>query len=767
MKIFYLGSFLISFLIVLATVPFIRRLALRIGFMDVPTVRKIHINPIPLGGGVGVFIAFIVVAGIIGGVSGFAGYQPAIGIIVGISLIVLIGLYDDYFEMDAQVKLLGQFIAAIVFLAFIKDVSPIMQMPAYPIFVVLWIVSLQNALNFLDNMDGLCGGLSMMIAAGFGILFVLKGMPLYAILSFSLAGAATGFLKYNLPPARIFLGDTGSLLFGYSLACLGIVHFNSSPTFAEALAPVLIMAYPLFDLTFVVITRLNEGRKVYIGGKDHSSHRLSYLGFSKRATVFLIYIINLLLVISGVIIYFLIESPFRILLVVVFALSLAFVGSHLYKNILYLKFRILAVFLDIASINLGFVAYCLIRYYSGLMAYSTILPLYTVVVPLIWINIFWLVLYSATGLYDLPFESDYGKHVIALIKSLLAGVAIFLVVNFNPDSGFLISVKSVVIYVIFVMILGLISRFFLVKFLHSRIESGNRRINCMVVGLNNIDQAVGPVSVIGDRYNVVGYAGEGAYKTLKRLGDRDKLHDLLREYKTARVFLDLADSNYNDLRDVFDSAFYMETQYLIAGPLGDNLKGLNIQKSSIENVFILSLKYRKIFMRLIKRAIDVLVAAVILLISSPIFLCHLLAAKLKRHRYLRKDNLYGVHGRAIPNYSFYSNHNTNGISLNKQLRLPAFLTVFKGGLSLVGTVPLPPSEAVADSRKYPGYWRRELIKPGIWGPAHFSKREEYFENELKYMQNMSILSDIYWIVFGVVKTVFLSGKRKYAGSEAN
>ena len=767
MNIFYLGSFISAFIIVLATIPLIRKYALKLGFMDVPSARKIHIDPIPLGGGVGIFLAFILVVAVAAGFKGLEGNQPAIGIIVGIALIVLIGLYDDYFEMDAQAKMLGQIIAAVVFLAFVKDVSPIMSFPAYPVLAVLWIVALQNALNFLDNMDGLCGGLSMMIATGFGVLFVLKGMPVYAILSFALAGAATGFLRYNLPPARIFLGDTGSLLFGFSLACLGIVHFNTSPTFADALSPVLIMAYPIFDLTFVVITRVNEGRKVYIGGKDHSSHRLSYLGFSKRMTVFIIYLINLLLVISGVAIYFLVESPLRILLLVVFALTLAFIGSHLYKNILYLKYRILTVFVDVASINISFILYYLIKYYSSLMPSTEIMPFYTLAIPLIWINIFWLVIYSAMALYDLPIEVKYRKHAFAIIKSLVVGVAIFLVVNFNPDTGFVISLQSVFIYIGFVLILSLIGRVFIDLFFHSRLKSENKKINCVIMGFNGSSHAGDFVDSIKRYYHVVGFVGDGDYKPLVKLGERQELHDILREIKSARVALDLAGDDYNDLRDVFESAFFMETQYLIGGPAGDNFKGLNVKNLSINNVFILSLRYRKIFIRLLKRAIDVLVSGCILVIASPIFIWHLIIAKMKRARFLKKFNLYGVHGKLIPSYDFYRNPGGEDAISTRFLGLPAFLTVLRGGLSLVGTVPLTPSEAVADSRKYPGYWRRELIKPGIWGPAHFGRHENYFENELKYMQNMSILTDIYLIVIGIIRMVFLPGKKKYVRSEVN
>ncbi len=765
MKYYYLNSLLLSFLVVVSLMPLIRRLALRVGFLDLPSARKVHASPIPLGGGLAVFISFVAVIIAMTFVFDFSDARPAIGIIVGATLIVIMGLCDDYYNMGFQVKLLGQIIAAVLFLTFIKDVSPMMSFPAYPVLAVLWIVSLQNALNFLDNMDGLCTGISMMIAVGFGVLFAIKGMPVFAVMSFALAGAAIGFLRYNLPPANIFLGDTGSLLFGFSLSCLGIVHLNSSGNLVEALAPLLIMVYPIFDLTFVIITRLNEGRKVYIGGKDHSSHKISFMGFTKRTTVFVIYLINILLVFSGVLIFFLEGSPLGTIIVVIFALALAFIGVHIYKNILYIKDKIISVLTDLAAINLAFLFYYIFKYKSGLLEFSTFLPLDILLIPLVWINIYWIFLYAVTGLYDIPFELNFRYHGFAVIKTLLAGTVIFLLINFRFGEGFLISLSSMLVYIFPLLVLNMISRYFLSGYLKRKLKSSKKKVDCVLVKLSPAGEIDSSIKPFEEHYNIIGYTGEGDYSYLKRLGGFDELYDVLKENKIARVILDISEKNYDNLKDIFSSAFYLETEFLIVDKKSDNLKGLKKFKTFIENISLITIRYQKFFARAVKRGMDVAFAVLILLISSPIFVYRYIQSKINKLPFLVKVSFYGRDGHVKNCLDFY-NHALRFSNRDFiQPSLPSLISVISGSLSLVGTLPLSLKKAAEDMKNIPGYWRRKLVKPGIFGMAHLSDKNEYFDNELRYMERISILFDIYLLIVGIIHIfISLPEKRENAGS---
>jgi UDP-GlcNAc:undecaprenyl-phosphate GlcNAc-1-phosphate transferase len=164
----------------------------------------------------------------------------------------------------------------------------------------LWIVSIMNATNFLDNMDGIVGGLGCILAAGLGILLMSWGETSAAFFAFSLSAACLAFLRFNFFPATVFLGDAGSLFIGYSLGALSLIAAAAGPGVHASAAALLILGYPAFDLSFVVVTRIREGRKIYQGGKDHTTHRLSRLVRGPRRTLFWLYLCAAALTLTGV-----------------------------------------------------------------------------------------------------------------------------------------------------------------------------------------------------------------------------------------------------------------------------------------------------------------------------------------------------------------------------------------------------------------------------------------------------------------------------------
>ena len=158
---------------------------------------------------------------------------------------------------------------------------------------VVWVAGITNAMNFVDNMDGLSGGLAAIAAAHFLLLAAMSGQYLVGILAAGLLGACLGFLIYNVNPASIFLGDSGALFLGFMLAAVGIkLRFPSNVTFVTWMVPVLVLALPVFDLTLVVISRLRRGVNPFTtAGKDHTSHRLVAMGFTPREAVLLLYLV--------------------------------------------------------------------------------------------------------------------------------------------------------------------------------------------------------------------------------------------------------------------------------------------------------------------------------------------------------------------------------------------------------------------------------------------------------------------------------------------
>jgi UDP-GlcNAc:undecaprenyl-phosphate GlcNAc-1-phosphate transferase len=213
-----------------------------------------------------------------------------LGFLGGAALIFVMGVVDDRVDLSWFSKLLGQIVAAVLLLAS-DNTGGFVLTPGGLVLSLLWLVGLANALNFLDNMDGICAGISAVIAAAVAGLALLAGQPGTALLAIAVGGATLGYLRWNFPPAKIFLGDGGSLFLGYSLASLGLMTTRPMGFSIDLLIPVIALAYPIFDITFVSITRVSRGQSLTQGGRDHSTHRLNRVLGGPRATAAAVYAI--------------------------------------------------------------------------------------------------------------------------------------------------------------------------------------------------------------------------------------------------------------------------------------------------------------------------------------------------------------------------------------------------------------------------------------------------------------------------------------------
>jgi UDP-GlcNAc:undecaprenyl-phosphate/decaprenyl-phosphate GlcNAc-1-phosphate transferase len=308
----YFLTLLAAALATAAALPFWRRWCRRHGAVDDPGHRKIHAASIPLAGGPAVMTGLL--AALLGGTvfaflhssSGTMGlFQyglgrraiQLLGITVGAAGMLLIGLRDDKVELQPAAKFGGQLLAALAVAAtgvritlFVHNIVFSYGMTA------LWILTVVNAFNFMDNMNGLCAGLGAIGAGWFGLIAAQAGPPQYlvATMAFLIAGALLGFLPYNFPNASAFLGDSGSHLVGYLLAVLGILpHFYTPrhPRTLAVLAPLLILAVPLADLAWVVLLRWRMGQPFYLGDTNHLSHRLVRRGLSAMQAVLVIWLL--------------------------------------------------------------------------------------------------------------------------------------------------------------------------------------------------------------------------------------------------------------------------------------------------------------------------------------------------------------------------------------------------------------------------------------------------------------------------------------------
>ncbi len=273
----------LAFLVVTALVPVCRRFALARGITDGPAQGKVHRTPTPYLGGVAIAVAAVASASLLPGWP-----RASLAILAAACLTAMAGLVDDIRGLGALTRIAIEIPAAVV--AVIAGARAQLFGNATDFVIsVAFLVLLTNAFNLLDNMDGAAGAIGTTIAVALATAALIEGQILVGGLGVVVAATCLGFLIYNWHPAEIFMGDAGSLFLGFLLAVIALMLRTAVPHPASALALVLLVGPALFDTTLVVISRARSGRRIYIGGTDHTSHRLVLLGFSSvGATLFLI-----------------------------------------------------------------------------------------------------------------------------------------------------------------------------------------------------------------------------------------------------------------------------------------------------------------------------------------------------------------------------------------------------------------------------------------------------------------------------------------------
>lgn len=288
-----IAAFLFALMITAVSIPWVRRLAVGIGFVDLPAGRKLHADPMPLMGGVaivgGALLALLTVLLFVTGTLP----RTVAGTLLAATAVALVGLIDDRYGLPAWAKLGGQFVGFAILAYFgIRVRLPIPLVANYAL-TFLWLAGISNAINFLDNMDGLSAGVSAVAAAFILLLGAFNDQVLVAALAAAVLGACLGFLRYNFQPATIFMGDAGSLFLGFLLAVLALqLRFPANSSFVTWMVPVFILGLPIFDTTLVVFSRLRRGVSPNTAGKDHVSHRLVARGLSLREAVLMLYLLG-------------------------------------------------------------------------------------------------------------------------------------------------------------------------------------------------------------------------------------------------------------------------------------------------------------------------------------------------------------------------------------------------------------------------------------------------------------------------------------------
>lgn len=397
--------------------PIVRIFAMKLGVISYPRQDRWHKSPTALMGGIAIYLACLISFATFGLLT-----KNSLSLLIGATFLFLIGLIDDKIRITPYFKLFAQIIAACIPVFF----GVIIGLPFNNIFsiplTIIWIIGVTNAFNLLDNIDGLACGIAAITAFMLFVSLTITGERSLSLISLIICGASLGFLPYNFNRARIFMGDSGSMFLGYTLAVISISGVSGkyiTNVFTTMLIPVLILGVPIFDTLFVMIGRSIKGKRIFEGGKDHTSHRLVMLGIPQEKTVLLLYSIS---IIFGFIALLYAKTNLFIISIIAFCsfVVLVYFGFFLFEvtslndksdahlngqkkiqdktvlnNIFMYKQQIIEVFLDFTAICTAYYAAYFLRFEDQLFSANFVF----LKESLPWVIIIKLLVFFTFGLY--------------------------------------------------------------------------------------------------------------------------------------------------------------------------------------------------------------------------------------------------------------------------------------------------------------------------------------------------------------------------------
>jgi UDP-GlcNAc:undecaprenyl-phosphate GlcNAc-1-phosphate transferase len=536
----------------------VRAASRRVGLVAKPRDDRWHKTPTPMLGGAAIYFAFL---------ASFVVFAPkgsnAYAILLGGSLLFVVGFIDDVITIKPYAKLVAQLVAASIVVSFGMHLPWVEYQWINDVLTIFWLVGITNAINLLDNMDGLAGGISVISCAFLTVTFLLNGQSVEAVFPAILGSAVLGFLFFNFNPASIFMGDSGSMFLGFVLSATALLadtgRFRSLTS--VLLTPVLILMIPIFDTCIVTITRRLSGRPISQGGRDHTSHRLVALGVSERRAVVMLYSFA---AVSGTLALLVrvLETSLVLLLVPAFALGVIFVGLYLGKVRIYddeqqatgfklinaiadfsYKRRIFEVLLDVTLVALAYYGAYVLRWDGHLPDEQ--LAIFLKTLPLLIIVEMSAFLFG--GVYKGLWHHAAIDDLLVIVKSVLSGAAMSALIVFG---AYWFRGPSRAVFLLNLLLL-------LVFTTASRISF--RLLRALIVGSGKTRAGAQPVLIYGageggellireimnnpdHRYAPVGFIDDDGRKAGKRMYgyrifDSTELPNLIRAYGISEILI--------------------------------------------------------------------------------------------------------------------------------------------------------------------------------------------------------------------------------------
>ena len=292
----YLIYIVMSFVLGLFLTPISRIIAYRYKIVDCPNnMFKTHEKVTPYLGGLAIYFSFVSSIFILNLIGVMDITHEVIGVIISSTVVFILGLTDDIIQISPRAKLVGLLIAGVVFINLVGKTNLFNNEVVDFMFTLLWLIGISNAVNLIDIMDGLSAGTVTIIALSLGCLSIMAGNITIGIISLLLAGSCGGFLKYNFNPAKIFMGDAGSLFIGFIVGTIPVIVFWNEPNLYNVIIPILICSVPIGETIFLIIMRSKDGRSVLLGSRDHFALRLRKIGFGVKQITLITYCFSLII----------------------------------------------------------------------------------------------------------------------------------------------------------------------------------------------------------------------------------------------------------------------------------------------------------------------------------------------------------------------------------------------------------------------------------------------------------------------------------------
>ncbi|MCB0284045.1 MAG: sugar transferase, partial [Calditrichaeota bacterium] len=708
--------------------------------------------------------------------------------------ILIIGITDDIKGLNALRKFGGQFIAAslVVFSGcridtIINPFGPDLSLGILSIpLTYLWLIGITNAVNLLDGLDGLAAGVSLIASLVFAVIAFINGNLIILIFCLSLAAGILGFLKHNYHPASIFMGDTGSLFLGFTLAALSLKTFENSSTSVAMLLPVLVLAIPIGDTSVSFFRRLNRGKHPFKPDKDHLHHRLLYAGLTHKQAVHIIYMLSLAYGITALLIAFGAQVfGFTMLLVsvVMSALGLKRLGyleARKYKT-LYgdeMQFRVenelaplsikrllhrsLLGFSDIISLNLSMIVFIWLRFKWGLIPQTT-LSFEQILSPqaLVMVTLGWILLFVLNDLYSMRWDVSRFDQVRRISKTVLFGIFIWFLITWDSNNILSQSRISILIYgalLMFIVNLGRLLIIFIEK-KFSILEYSAQ--NTLLVGPT--EKARKLLKDIRKNphllYNVVGFVAKDSTKKsfsdLKCLGTYEEIPEIVRTYGIEEIIISINERSRDEILAIMATVENMKVIFKIIPQFYDVVSGIKTEEVIGHPLIRLFPDHMHLWQWLSKRFLDICIAIVLFILLLPLgLLFYALMLLSGVSPVLSVINTVGKNGRifGMLNYNVLSRETAiqRFLYFSNLYKFPELANIILAKMSFVGPRPETPEDVKILREKIRFYNRRFQVRPGLTGWAQVkyryddslkSKREQY-KQDLFYLENMSLTFDL-------------------------